>query len=110
MLLPIRRRWANVVYSNKELAELDPTEAFVGSRVCDPAMGSGHVLVSLVDYLADAVLTEITDAPAAADWGEYRSPLARRIAVHKDRVTWWCREVWRATPDDDEHYVYAITL
>ncbi len=33
------------------LSECDPAEAFVRLRVCDPAMGSGHFLVSLVDYL-----------------------------------------------------------
>jgi hypothetical protein len=35
----------------RQLYPLDPAEAFAGLRVCDPAMGSGHFLVSLVDYL-----------------------------------------------------------
>ena len=30
-------------------------------KVCDPAMGSGHFLVMLVDYLADFALTEIAN-------------------------------------------------
>ena len=34
---------------------LDPAERTLELKVCDPAMGSGHFLVNLVDYLADRV-------------------------------------------------------
>ncbi len=54
------------------LARIDPAEAFVGLRVCDPAMGSGHFLVSLVDYLGDEVLTAITEAPIIVTLGGAR--------------------------------------
>ena len=59
-----------------DLARLDPAEAFVALRICDPAMGSGHFLVSLVDYLADAMLAAMTDAAAAH--GRWTRRTARR--------------------------------
>jgi len=37
-------------------AERDAREAFLGIRVVDPAMGSGHFLVNAVDHLTDAVI------------------------------------------------------
>ncbi len=51
------------------LAPLDPAEAFASLRILDPAMGSGHFLVCLVDYLADEVLLAIAEAPAAVAVG-----------------------------------------
>ncbi len=51
----------------RDLRPFDPAQAFVGLRVCDPAMGSGHFLVSLVDYLTDEVLTAITGARDLVD-------------------------------------------
>ena len=38
------------------LDSLDPASAMLDLKICDPAMGSGHFLVSLVDYLADEIL------------------------------------------------------
>ena len=35
------------------LKQLDPAEKLLELKVCDPAMGSGHFLVNLVDHLAD---------------------------------------------------------
>jgi len=37
-------------------AERDAREAFLGIKVCDPAMGSGHFLVNAVDYLTDGII------------------------------------------------------
>ena len=64
----------------KELTAFDPAAAILSLRICDPAMGSGHFLVSLVDYLADGVLEVIAEAESLVDWADYRSPLAERIA------------------------------
>src|SRR3546814_714121 len=44
------------------LAEADPAQALLALRICDPAMGSGHFLVSLVDELADRVLEQLAHA------------------------------------------------
>ena len=46
-----------------ELIPLDPASRLLEIKVCDPAMGSGHFLVSLVDFLADRVLEAVAAAP-----------------------------------------------
>ena len=43
------------------LKRLDPAEKLLVLKVCDPAMGSGHFLVNLVDYLADRVIEAMAD-------------------------------------------------
>ncbi len=67
-----------------ELAKADSATAILGLRICDPAMGSGHFLVSLVDYLADNILEAMAEAEAAVGWADddspYQSPLSQRIA------------------------------
>ena len=59
------------------LKRIDPAERTLELKVCDPAMGSGHFLVNLVDYLADCVISAMADAEAAVEG--YLSPLAERI-------------------------------
>jgi hypothetical protein len=72
------------------LRDLDPASRLLDVKVCDPAMGSGHFLVSLVDYLADRVLLAVAEAPRLvpfADEGSpYRSPLIERIERTRRRV------------------------
>lgn len=62
-----------------QLMRLDPAEALLDLKICDPAMGSGHFLVSLVDTLTDHVINAIAEAAEIVDWGEYRSPLIHRV-------------------------------
>ncbi len=62
------------------LRALDPACRLLDLKVCDPAMGSGHFLVSLVDWLADRILDAMADAAVLADWAGYVSPLAADIA------------------------------
>ena len=69
-----------------ELAKLDPAEAFTHLRICDPAMGSGHFLVSLVDYLAVETLSVMAAAADAVTWAIYRSPLAVHIEALRDHL------------------------
>lgn len=67
----------------KILASYDPASAILDLTILDPAMGSGHFLVSLVDWLADRVLLAVADAEASRDG--YTSPLTARleaIAAH----------------------------
>ena len=68
-----------------ELARLDPAEAVLDLKVLDPAMGSGHFLVSAVDFLTDYIADLIEYAPAVADWLDgddaYHSPLLDRVAA-----------------------------
>ena len=65
-----------------ELRSLDPAEAVLDIKVLDPAMGSGHFLVTAVDFLSDYIAHLMEDAPAVPGWpdGPYESPLAGRIA------------------------------
>ncbi len=95
------------------LARLDPASAFLALRICDPAMGSGHFLVSLVDYLAGEVLDALAAAPAAVDWGDYRSPLAERIEQLRARILAEAEAGgWRVERDqlDDRHLIRRIIL
>ena len=68
-----------------ELARLDPAQAVLDLKVLDPAMGSGHFLVTAVDFLTDYVADLIEVAPAFADWlpqdDPYQSPLLDRVAA-----------------------------
>ncbi len=93
------------------LAEHDPAEAILALKVCDPAMGSGHFLVSLVDYLADRVIAAMAEAEAAAEG--YASPLASRIQDIRDRIVANAEERnWAIDKDrlDDRHIVRRMVL
>jgi hypothetical protein len=68
------------------LTRADPAEKFLNLKICDPAMGSGHFLVSLVDYLADQVITAMADAEAEVAWGHYVSPLTDRIETIRNTI------------------------
>lgn len=61
------------------LATLDPATQILALRICDPAMGSGHFLVALVDYLTDQVIAAVAEAEKVGEWVEYISPLGNRI-------------------------------
>lgn len=68
------------------LARVDPAEKLLDIKICDPAMGSGHFLVALVDYLADQVITSMAEAEAAVAWGHYVSPLSDRIEAIRNTI------------------------
>lgn len=101
----------------KQLADFDPATAILELKVCDPAMGSGHFLVSLVDYLADEILEAMADASMLMTASEpdfpYRSPLAARIDSIRTQIqTAANREGW-IIPEgqlDDRHIVRRMIL
>ena len=64
-----------------ELHKLDPAEAVLDLKVLDPAMGSGHFLVTAVDFLSDYIAELVEYVPAVPEWldGEYESPVVRRV-------------------------------
>ena len=64
-----------------DLRKLDPAEAVLDLKVLDPAMGSGHFLVTAVDFLSDTIAELIETVPAVPAWldGDYASPLVQRI-------------------------------
>ena len=70
-----------------DLRKLDPAEAVLDLKVLDPAMGSGHFLVTAVDFLSDYIAELVERVPAVPEWleGEYESPLVRRVeAIRED--------------------------
>ena len=73
-----------------DLRKLDPAEAVLDLKVLDPAMGSGHFLVTAVDFLSDYIADLVESVPAVPDWldgaGEYESPLVGRVAAIRDDI------------------------
>ena len=71
-----------------ELLKLDPAEAVLNLKVLDPAMGSGHFLVTAVDFLSDYVAELIEYVPAVPEWldGGYASPLVGRVASIRNEI------------------------
>jgi len=100
-----------------ELQRIDPADALLNLKLADPAMGSGHFLVSVVDRLADAVLLAMEEAAviAQSDAGleGYSSPLADRIEVERARIEGAAKtHGWPYRPEhlDDRHLVRRLVL
>lgn len=96
-----------------ELRRLDPAEAFLSLRVLDPAMGSGHFLVSLVDWLTDETLAAQQEAAALVPWAEYTSPLSAKIEAIRGHIREQAQaKGWELRDDhlDDRHLVRRIVL
>jgi hypothetical protein len=106
------------------LDKLDPASAILELKICDPAMGSGHFLVALVDDLADRVLEAVATAeqriaeqPWAAHLAErnqpWLSPVVARIAHIRQTIRSKAREHGWAVTDaqlDDRHIVRRMIL
>ena len=93
------------------LKQLDPAEKLLELKVCDPAMGSGHFLVNLVDHLADWVITAMAEAEALVD--DYISPLTERIDVIRNTIMGNAEERgWAIDTEqlDDRHIVRRMVL
>ena len=94
-----------------ELKRLDPASRLLDLRVCDPAMGSGHFLVGLVDYLADRVIAAMAEAEGALEG--YVSPLVEDIDTVRDTVLRNAgAQGWTIQPGqlDDRHVVRRMVL
>ncbi|WP_158801081.1 Eco57I restriction-modification methylase domain-containing protein [Acidisoma sp. L85] len=93
------------------LRRLDPAEKLLDLKICDPAMGSGHFLVSLVDYLADQVIAAMAEAEAAVP--HYLSPLSDRIDAIRNTILsnaegrGWTIDI---TQLDDRHIIRRMVL
>ncbi|MDR2366018.1 MAG: hypothetical protein LBD68_09255, partial [Zoogloeaceae bacterium] len=106
------------------LDSLDPASALMELTVCDPAMGSGHFLVALVDDLADRVLEAVNTAGhlvSEQKWAAHlaeqnrpwQSPLVARIAHIRQGIKSAAAEHgWRVTDAqlDDRHIVRRMIL
>ena len=71
-----------------ELRKVDPAEAVLDLKVLDPAMGSGHFLVTAVDFLSDYIADLVEYVPAVPEWldGEYVSPLVERVETIRREI------------------------
>ena len=94
----------------ERLKQLDPAEKLLELKVCDPAMGSGHFLVNLVDHLADRVITAMAEAEASVD--DYISPLTERIDTIRNTINDNANKSgWTITDQlDDRHIVRRMVL
>ena len=93
------------------LKRLDPAEKILELKVCDPAMGSGHFLVNLVDHLSDCVIAAMAEAEAA--WEGYLSPLNERIDNIRNTIIGNAEtRGWTVDPGqlDDRHIVRRMVL
>ncbi|MFM9852174.1 MAG: Eco57I restriction-modification methylase domain-containing protein [Sphingomonadaceae bacterium] len=100
-------------YQRGELKDADPADAILSLRVCDPAMGSGHFLVSLVDTLADHVLDAMAEAAALGADLQYTSPLATKIDDIRRTILKNARDAnWTIDEAqlDDRHIVRRMVL
>lgn len=116
----------NLLDGNDEerIVTLDPASQILELKICDPAMGSGHFLVALVDDLADRVLEAITTAahqvnaqPWAAHLVEkgrpWQSPLVARIADIRRSIKTTAKDRGWVVTDaqlDDRHIVRRMIL
>jgi len=95
------------------LKNFDPAEKLLDLKICDPAMGSGHFLVALVDYLAVQVIAAMAEAEEIVTWGSYTSPLATRIETIRRTIMGNAEERgWAANPEqlDDRHIIRRMIL
>jgi hypothetical protein len=97
------------------LKTLDPATKLLELKICDPAMGSGHFLVSLVDFMADQVITAMAEAEleVPAEWGDYMSPLGERIETIRGTIlTNADARSWTIDEDqlDDRHIIRRMVL
>ena len=111
-------------YEWDKLISADPAAEILELKICDPAMGSGHFLVALVDWLASRVLEAIESvdervnqmpwASHLVDRGDpYSSPLVVRLADIRQRIKKAGVEHGWALDDrqlDDRHIVRRMIL
>ena len=90
-------------YEWDALEAADPASQFLALKICDPAMGSGHFLVALVDWLADRILEAAQDgaekvnacgfAAHLVEAGRpWTSPIVARVADIRRRILTAARE------------------
>lgn len=113
----LRKEHGSVAARRHALEADDIAAAMLSLKICDPAMGSGHFLVSLVDYLADEVLEASAEAAALVNGVEpewhYESPVLARVReirariLHNARAGQWTVDESQL---DDRHVVRRMIL
>ena len=96
-----------------ELSAKDPASALLELKVCDPAMGSGHFLVSLVGWLADHALAALAERRHKSRGASMRPPSwpalqpSARVSSTRPKP-----HGWQVTPEqlDDRHVIRRMIL
>jgi hypothetical protein len=99
----------------RELQDVDPAWAILRLKICDPAMGSGHFLVSLVNWMADKVIKAMGEAEHIVSWSDepYISPLADEIVKIRKEITHQAlRNRWPYVHEhlEDRHIIRRMVL
>ena len=110
--------FSNAVATSKDGSDLlnyDPAQTILSLKVCDPAMGSGHFLVNLVDWLTDTSLAAMAEAEAEADKHDfdYHSPVITEIErIRSTILTHANQEGWVIDESqlEDRHIVRRMVL
>ncbi len=111
-------------YDWDALDAADPASRLLELKICDPAMGSGHFLVALVDWLADRTLEAaqssaqaVGECAFAAHLEEkgrpWTSPVVNRIADIRRRIVKAAEtHGWTVDPKqlDDRHIVRRMII
>ena len=95
------------------VTRLDPAMRLLELKICDPAMGSGHFLVSVVDKITDHIIDAMAEAEAQVTWGDYISPLAERIEAIRNTILGNAEaRGWIVDEDqlDDRHIIRRMVL
>lgn len=81
----LKKSKANKNKKNSLLKSHDAAINMLDLKICDPAMGSGHFLVSLVDYLADNILQAIDESETEGfiPWSDVNNPYVSSVS---DRI------------------------
>ncbi len=113
----LKRSRKNKKEKIEELKKYDPASEILKLKICDPAIGSGHFLVNLVDFLADQVLEKMSEAQSEVTWANeneiYSSPLEERIESIRQTILQKAKkEKWNIDPEklDDRHIVRRMIL
>ena len=124
LLKSLRKKSSLTPHEWEELDRNDPASQFLALKICDPAMGSGHFLVALVDWLADRVLETAQEAAESVNARGFAahlveqnrpwvSPVVARIADIRRRILKAAAEHgWTIDPRqlDDRHIVRRMIL
>lgn len=124
LLAKYRKKAELKPYEWDALDAADPASRFLDLKICDPAMGSGHFLVALVDWLAERTLeaaqsaaSHVGECAFAAHLEEkgrpWVSPIVNRIADIRRRIA-QAAEAHGWTLDlrqlDDRHLIRRMIL
>lgn len=95
-------------YEWTAIDDTDPASQILELKICDPAMGSGHFLVALVDWLASRVLEAIETTEELVNSERWASHLAERGNPHVSPVVVRIAEIRKRIKAAGEAHGWAL--